>query len=366
MKYQMRISKPSHSPEQADFVKDFIQRPGKRFIYGRTDEGASIAKEITVDGFIDDFTKEKTFLGLPCVKLGDVPADARIVSTVVQAHAISVIKKLRNHNLNHVDYFAFKALSNLSLPEIPYWVGAKKHFEANKKSYEDVYNALCDMQSRDIFERIMNFRLNYDLREMEIFTANLKGMYFESFLNMPEQGAVFFDVGSYDGYNSEHFYQLYPEMGKAYLFEPIPEQADFLSQKYKDHPKFEVLDIACSDEDGEVKFAVNSTASKLSKDDSGISVKTTRLDSFCEHCKHHPDFIKMDIEGAEIKALQGAKQTISKYKPNLAISVYHDVSHLTQAYKIISEIYPTYDFYLRHYTEGYTETVLFAIPPARN
>lgn len=357
----MRISAPSFTAEQVGFVRDFLARPGLRYVYGRTQEGASLADLVAIDGFIDDFTSDTTFNGLPCVRLNDVPESARVVSTVIQAFANAAIKKLQDRNLSYADYFAFKAISGLPLKEIPYWVGAQPHFDANRSAYSTLYSKLADDESRVTFERVLNFRLNHDLNEMSSFTANLKGMYFEPFLTVPREGAVFFDVGSFDGYNSAHFAQLYPAMKLALLFEPIPAQAQLLMEKFHGQPRFRVFDLAISDEDGTVMFNVNSTASHLSKDGSGIAVKTARLDTFCGQYGYVPDLIKMDIEGSEIRALTGAAETIRTHRPNLAVSVYHNVSHLTDAFALIDRLNPGYKYYLRHYTEGYTETVLFAV-----
>lgn len=357
----MRISKPSFSGAQKEFVRDFISRPGQRYLYGRTLEAESISKVVSIDGFIDDFTADESYLDLPCIRLSQVPENARIISTVVQAFANAALNKLRERRLDFIDYFAFKALANLALKDIPYWEGAHTHFEKNKLAYLQLYEHLADIQSKDTFEHILNFRLNHDLSEMRDFTANLKGMYFEPFLTIPKVGAVFFDVGSFDGYNSLHFSELYPEMGMALLFEPVPEQAAAIRDNVRNFTKFQVFEVAVTDEDGDLKFSVNSTASRISEDDTGITVRTSRLDTFCENHGVFPDMIKMDIEGSEIKALLGAQNTIRKHKPNLAISVYHNASHLTDAFNIILALNPDYKFYIRHYTEGYTETVLFAV-----
>ncbi len=358
----MNIEKHYFSSGEIEFVKDFINNPGKRYIYGRTKEAASLAKNVAVDGFIDDYTKEKDFLGLPVCTLEAVPKDARIVSAVVQAYPIAVYKKLKAGNYSFCDYFAFKEISKLPLQEIPYWIGAKKHFEENKKDYAALYDALVDDVSKDIFNRVINFRLNYDLSQMNSFVANLKGMYFEDFLKIPKNNAVFFDVGSFDGYNSQHFSQLYPEMARAVLFEPLPAQEVFLKEKYIHDPRFIIFALALSDKDGFSKFSIDNTSSHLTNDGAGIDIKTIRLDDFCERYKFKPDLIKMDIEGAEIKALSGALDTIKNCKPNLAISVYHHPAHIIEVYKLILSACPGYKFYLRHYTEGYTETVLFAVP----
>ncbi len=71
----------------------------------------------------------------------------------------------------------------------------------------------------------------------------------------------------------------------------------------------------------------------------------------------------MDIEGSEYEALLGLKNKIKKYKPKLAISVYHNNDHLWQIPKLIYELNPDYKFYLRYYGGPIlpTEYILYAI-----
>ena len=74
-------------------------------------------------------------------------------------------------------------------------------------------------------------------------------------------------------------------------------------------------------------------------------------------------FLKMDIEGAEIKALEGAKKTILANKPKLAICVYHHFKDLWEIPLFIKNLVPEYRIYLRHHTKLEYETVCYALPP---
>ena len=69
----------------------------------------------------------------------------------------------------------------------------------------------------------------------------------------------------------------------------------------------------------------------------------------------------MDIEGAEKKALMGAKTLIRKFKPKLAISVYHKRDDIWEIPKLILSINPEYRFFLRVYSFTGKDTVLYAI-----
>ena len=71
-------------------------------------------------------------------------------------------------------------------------------------------------------------------------------------------------------------------------------------------------------------------------------------------------FVKMDIEGSERKALEGMKNTILKYKPKLAICVYHKFEDLWELPLYIKKLVPEYKLYIRNYTTYLDEIVLYA------
>ena len=71
----------------------------------------------------------------------------------------------------------------------------------------------------------------------------------------------------------------------------------------------------------------------------------------------------MDIEGAELEALKGARNTILKDKPDLAICVYHKNEDIIEIPRYILELDPEYELYLRHYDLAEYETVLYAVRP---
>lgn len=72
-------------------------------------------------------------------------------------------------------------------------------------------------------------------------------------------------------------------------------------------------------------------------------------------------FIKMDISGWEMKALHGAQETIRKFMPKLAISVYYNPNDILDIPIFIKSIEPSYRLYLRHYSNTSYGTVLYAI-----
>lgn len=68
----------------------------------------------------------------------------------------------------------------------------------------------------------------------------------------------------------------------------------------------------------------------------------------------------MDIEGSELRALMGSEETIKKYKPKLAICIYHKREDLITIPQYIKIIVPEYKLYLRAHFPYVSETVLYA------
>ena len=73
------------------------------------------------------------------------------------------------------------------------------------------------------------------------------------------------------------------------------------------------------------------------------------------------DFIKLDIEGAEIEAINGAIATIKKFKPKMAVCIYHNQSDFIEIPKLALKLNPGYKIYVRHYTQGVFETVMYFV-----
>lgn len=91
----------------------------------------------------------------------------------------------------------------------------------------------------------------------------------------------------------------------------------------------------------------------------GIDVEVSNLDDDLE-CKN-VSFIKMDIEGAEQKALIGSEKLIGQNRPKLAICIYHNCEDMTDIILYIHKLVPEYKIYVRHHSLLATETVMYAV-----
>jgi hypothetical protein len=76
-------------------------------------------------------------------------------------------------------------------------------------------------------------------------------------------------------------------------------------------------------------------------------------------------FIKMDIEGSEPEALEGARGIVQRDRPILAICVYHVQNHLWRVPLLMKSMFPEYRMFLLCYEGDGWQTVAFAVPPER-
>ncbi len=98
--------------------------------------------------------------------------------------------------------------------------------------------------------------------------------------------------------------------------------------------------------------------SRITQQKTSTSIDTVSLDNCI---LDEVTYIKLDIEGAELEALKGAKKIIQKYKPRLAVCIYHKKEDLIEIPQYLKELVPEYKFYVRHYSNTTWETVLYAV-----
>jgi hypothetical protein len=91
-------------------------------------------------------------------------------------------------------------------------------------------------------------------------------------------------------------------------------------------------------------------------------VNTETIDNFVQKNKIAKiDFIKLDIEGAEYECLLGASNTIKKFKPKLAICLYHKDSDFWKLPILIKNLVSDYKVFVEHHHVNQEETVLYAV-----
>jgi FkbM family methyltransferase len=186
-----------------------------------------------------------------------------------------------------------------------------------------------------------------------------------------EKGDVVLDCGACWGDTALLFAERSGSNGKVYSFEFVGSNIQIFDRNLELNPELapmiELVPHPVSDESG-IKIPVidNGTASTITSANSKIETEvafaeTISIDDFVKQKNlSQLDFIKMDIEGAELSALMGARESIARFLPKLAIAIYHKSDDLWQIPQLIKSIYPGYSFYIKHNSRSSLETVLLA------
>jgi FkbM family methyltransferase len=153
-------------------------------------------------------------------------------------------------------------------------------------------------------------------------------------------GSVFYDVGANVGFYSLLASSLVGK-GRVFAFEPVPRNLDYLRKHLAINrvANAEVLALAVSDKVGTASFRVEPTGSMGHLSIEGdMTVSTATLDSLVQEGRIlPPDYIKMNIEGAELLALHGARETFARYRPVLFLAthgrdVHRECCHLLESW----------------------------------
>jgi len=338
------------------FVDEFINSTTKKkFILGINKLGKSVQKHIKVDGVIDDFTRIQTSKKKTIYKIDEVPSDALILSASTGS-PLEVKKGLNDRGFENINYLSFYKYSGLELATPPFITDFEEDYKTNKEEYEKVYNLLSDKKSKEIFTKVINFKISFDFKFMEGFTNNHEEQYFDKELIPSINDIVFVDGGAYIGDTLPSIIKNFPDFKKIYCVEPNDLHISIAKKNFPSSENIEFINCGLGRERQESKNI------QESQDNCAHDYQAENIDSIDNLIKEKVDFIKLDIEGAEQDALIGAKNTIEMYKPILAICIYHKAEDWYKIPQIVLDINPEYDVYLRHYMEGIFETVMYFLP----
>lgn len=349
-------------PEAAEFCRIFLHEEARpRYVMGRNEYAVSIARCVDINGFIDDFTNETEFLGKQIFKTGEITKDSLVVSAVVLGRPLIALENLQSHGVTScLDYFKFLKYSALALQEIDLFNLSKVDIETNWHKYQWLYDSLADEKSKDVLNKLLNFRISGDLYYMQGFRHDPEGQYFDDVLDL-NPGEAFVDAGGFDGKTAIEFIKRCPDYKSIHFFEPDIKNVALARKNLSGHKNIYFYTMGLAESKKTLRFCSGGgSASKLSET-GDVEIEVDAIDN---RVKEAISFIKMDIEGAEGIALQGAKEHILKDHPKLAICCYHKFDDFWKIPEQILAMRDDYLIYLRHYEEGFVETVMYFIPNA--
>jgi len=181
----------------------------------------------------------------------------------------------------------------------------------------------------------------------------------------PRRGDYVLDCGACIGDVSIVFAAMVGTSGKVFAFDPIPLHMRFCALQRRNNPALssaiELIPKAVGAND---RSGPNITDERKEISPGEFNIENfamTTLDAFAkEHEISKVDLIKMDIEGAEREAIDGAKSVICEFKPRLAISTYHRPDDFWSIPLQIRDIGVGYKFAFEHHSPRNWESVIYA------
>lgn len=239
-------------------------------------------------------------------------------------------------------------------------VSPKEFYE----KYSDYYTIIASSMYQEEIEQELK---NHNIPEDHIFNfgalSQSTEQYFEEGIIRPIENEVFIDGGCYDGMTIRRFVKwCRGEYESIYSFEPDKRNYKLAVKRMKDDPLHNVTIInkGLWNDDTELYFDESGTqGSGIVDSNDGTVIQTTSIDNVLNG--NRATFIKLDVEGAEYEALTGAENTIRKYHPRMAISIYHKPEDVFVLPELILSFSEDYRFYIRHYQMSRYETILYAL-----
>ncbi len=232
----------------------------------------------------------------------------------------------------------------------------------------NAFNLFHDHISREEFFAQINWRLDPTYPLVPLQAAHK--IYFPPDLIQLTKNEVFIDCGAYSGDTIQSFLeQTGSQFNRLIAFEPDPINFQKLTELVNSLPnnitkRIQISDRAVGRDSRQLHFDSQGSASSSLSDSGEVIIYSEPLDTLIKD--EAPTFIKMDIEGAELDALYGAKGQICKHLPILAISAYHSQNHIWRLPLLIKSLSESYLFFLRRYTPRFLDDlVLYAIPHKR-
>ena len=340
------------------------------YIFGAGGFGQSIAKALRIHnfdvvGFIETNPKQKIIDGVPVFSWDDLRAEdlsAQLLIGIFNRDTpFDTLVNIANSAGFKDILMPWDVYSQLS-HELGwrYWLSGKEAILDHTNDIRKTFELLSDNESKKTLLSICAFRLG--LNDGYASFRHDDEQYFNSLtLNQFANTSTcsYVDCGAYNGDTFIEAINNLP-LTCAYLFEPDPTNFKQLIETAKKSSLTPIcLPLAVSDHYQILSFSGAGEGGAISVDGS-VHIAAVSLDELLPNST--VDFIKFDVEGAEVPAVMGARQLIQHSRPVLVLSLYHRPADLWEIPALISSYCPNYKFYIRQHFNNSFDSVLYAIP----
>ena len=254
-------------------------------------------------------------------------------------------------DVGFTDYFTRHGMGILAPV---YMEGQSQYFSLIMEHLTELYavhEMFIDDESKKSFRATIKGRLTGKVSDYRF--ASEPQYFLDGFT--PTAGDIAVDGGAYDGATAVSFAKL---GAKVFAFEMDANNYQNCIARVGQNPNVTLENFGLSDHSGEENYS-SADAASAKTPNGNMRAKFVDLDSYVAR-KNLPrvDYIKLDIEGAELDMLHGAAKTIARCKPKMAVSAYHQPDDLWTLATYIKSLRPDYEFAFRHYKIDATDYLL--------
>ena len=340
--------------------------PKQVFVLGAGGEGARLIAECEVAGieviklFDNDVTKRGRSINGVLIEPYDALLDSNNeIPVIIASHrTYSATIGLRSLGFNVANYAALQILYPEFFKPHMFYDGLHDDLVTNGHEIIKLFDALSNIESQKVLDAIIGYRITLDPENLRgLIDWDLYGLSNVIRLNEEE---VYVDGGSFDGDSIKIFMERVSGLYKRiYAFEPDPKTYKKLCENLLEYENIVTVNKGLHSCENQLRFNNDGSRGAIIADAGNIVINTCAIDHVVTD--QVATFIKMNIEGTELEALDGARETITKSKPKLAISLYHRPSDLWAIPKKISNLGLGYEMHLSQHDGGIIESVLYAI-----
>jgi len=181
---------------------------------------------------------------------------------------------------------------------------------------------------------------SYELKKVSLFIKTIKD----------KKLKVIYDIGAHVGYYTLISSKCVGDKGIVYSFEPNPQNIFYLKKHIEINKinNVSIIERAVSNFIGTVNFDITSNTSTGKIADKGVPIQSITIDYFVfKNNNNPPEIMKIDIEGAELDALKGAKETITKFHPIIFLSL-----HSGDLYKECKRLLNNYSYKIQEFEDN--------------
>ena len=287
----------------------------------------------------DSFVRGHYFHGRKVLKLSEVKEkhDDFIILLTFAIHDRATLDYIKDLSQSYELYSPTVPVAGKGLFTYNY---IKEHEE----EFDEAYNLLYDERSKEDFLSILNFKISGKVKYL--FECEYeKSRLYDEILPLGDNETIV-DLGAYDGDTIREFTAVTKgKYKKIIAFEPDEKNFKKLSKKTEGMENIHRYNLGAWDKRETLLFA-KKAGRNSHRDNEGVPVNFDSVDNLINE---EVTFIKMDIEGAELKALEGARNTIKKYSPKLYVCAYHRNEDMFTLPSMIKLLNPEYKIYFRHH-----------------